>query len=106
MEEQKQTRSSKELVADTIASVHPEADLTDEEVLFGIIWDDYEKYAELIASREGDIEQALAEGERRGREAAVEERRQVRGDGVPVLGGAPLADPGRANSIFDLAALA
>lgn len=106
MKQSKTVKTCKELVTDIIASVHPEADLTDEEVLFGIISDDYEKYADLISSREEDIEKALAEGERRAREAVREERRESGGDGVPVLGGTTLSDPGSPNTIFDLAALA
>lgn len=94
------------MITDIIASVHPEADLSDEEVLFGIIFDDYEKYAELIASREEDIENAAAEGEQRARAAGEQARESREGDGVPVLGGVSLAEPRRPDSIFDLAALA
>ncbi len=106
MEQQTQPRSNKEMITDIIASVHPEADLSDEEVLFGIIYDDYEKYAELISSREEEIEKAKAEGRRLGREALREEVRVDGGDGVPSLGGITLSDPRSANTIFDLAALA
>lgn len=106
MEQQTQPRTNKEMIADIIASVHPEADLSDEEVLFGIIYDDYEKYAELITSREEDIEKARAEGERLAREAVREDLHEAGGDGVPALGGITLSDPRSANTIFDLAALA
>ncbi len=104
--EQQTPRTNKEMITDIIASVHPEADLADEEVLFGIIYDDYEKYAELIASREEDIEKAREEGERDAREKDKGECREAGGDGVPALGGITLSDPRSANTIFDLAALA
>lgn len=93
------------MITEIIASVHPEADLNDEEVLFGIICDDYEKYAELITSREADVEKALAEGERRALEKMTAPR-PADGDGVPALGGTTLCDFTPGNSIFDLAAMA
>lgn len=106
MEHQTPPRTNKEMITDIIASVHPEADIADEEVLFGIIYDDYEKYAELIASREEDMEKAMAEGERKAREAEKEARHESGGDGVPALGGATLSGIAPGSSIFDLAALA
>lgn len=105
MKQQVTTKTNRELVTEIIASVHPEADLADEEVLFGIISDDYEKYAEIITSREEDIEKAYADGERHARED-MEREREAQGDGVPALGGTTPCDIVPGNSIFDLAALA
>lgn len=105
MEQRVNIKTSRELVTDIIASTHPEADLADEEVLFGIISDDYEKYAEMISSREEDIEKAYADGERNAREE-LETQRQAKGDGVPALGGTTPCDIMPGNSIFDLAAMA
>ncbi|MDE6694076.1 MAG: hypothetical protein K2K05_11895 [Muribaculaceae bacterium] len=94
------------MVTDIIASVHPEADLNDEEVLFGIICDDYEKYADLISSREEDIARAVSEGEERALSARDRQQWQSPTDGVPALGGATLSDPKASGTIFDLAAMA
>ena len=105
MENTEITKTNRQLVADILGAVHPESDLSDEETLFGIIYNDYEEYARVIEEREKDIKAAEEAAELRGRNAAIEESLITRpvGDGVPALSGANIQASHKPASIFDIA---
>lgn len=98
-------KTNRQLVCDIIAAVHPEVDVSDDETIFGIIYDDYEQYADVVARREEAIRQAENEAYIKGRNSAIEEGLVTKevGDGIPALGGAHIAHEAAHTSIFDIA---
>lgn len=105
MESTEISKTNRQLVSDILGAVHPESDLSDEETLFGIIYNDYEEYARVLEEREKDIKAAEEAAELRGRNAAIEESLlpHPAGDGVPALGGTSIPVSHTPTSIFDIA---
>lgn len=94
------TQSKRADLVRILQAVCPEADFSDDEVLFGRIIDDYADYAQLLEQHEQEVREA----ELRGRNASIEQMMhdpEPASDGTPHLCGG--SDGWASKSLFDMA---